>query len=148
MTNLQSDYESADESPGFLLWQVSNAWQRQQREALAAVDLTHVQFVLLASIGWLTRDDQPVTQVQLAQHAHVDVMTTSDVLRTLERKQLLVREPAPHDSRANVLRLTPAGRERAQQAMALVEAVDAQFFAALGDDTAQFARLLRTLRST
>ena len=46
---------SADESPGLLLWQVTNRWQAAQRAALKPFELTHVQFVLLASLTWLRR---------------------------------------------------------------------------------------------
>jgi hypothetical protein len=38
-----------DKSPGFLLWQVTLRWQRKVTIALAPLDLTHVQFVLLAT---------------------------------------------------------------------------------------------------
>ena len=40
-------------SPGFLLWHVTLRWQRDIAAALAPLDLTHVQFVLLASTWWL-----------------------------------------------------------------------------------------------
>ena len=40
------------ESPGFLLWKISNAWQRRLRVALQPYELTHSQFVLLAT-GWI-----------------------------------------------------------------------------------------------
>lgn len=36
-------------SPGFLLWHVTLRWQRAITAALRPLDLTHVQFVLLAS---------------------------------------------------------------------------------------------------
>src|SRR5260370_30828241 len=35
----------ADDSPGFLLWQVTLRWQRDIATALAPLDLTHVQFI-------------------------------------------------------------------------------------------------------
>jgi hypothetical protein len=37
-----------NESPGFLLWHARLRWQRDIAQALAPLDLTHVQFVLLA----------------------------------------------------------------------------------------------------
>jgi hypothetical protein len=39
-------------SPGFLLWRVGLAWQRLMTATLKPLDLTHVQFVLLASSWW------------------------------------------------------------------------------------------------
>src|SRR5256885_5403077 len=41
------------ESPGFLLWHATLRWQRDVASALAPLDLTHVQFMLLACGWWL-----------------------------------------------------------------------------------------------
>lgn len=41
-------------SPGFLLWNVSLSWHREVGSVLKPLDLTHVQFVLLASTWWLS----------------------------------------------------------------------------------------------
>ena len=51
-TPLDTRFASADESPGFLLWQVTNRWQAAVRRALAPFDVTHVQFVLLAVLTY------------------------------------------------------------------------------------------------
>ncbi len=48
-----SEFSYPEESPGFLLWQVSNLWQKLQRKALSQLNLTHVQFALLSGIGCL-----------------------------------------------------------------------------------------------
>jgi len=142
----ESDYESAAESPGFLLWQVTNLWQRQMRAVLKDVDLTHVQFVLLASLAWLCRDDRAVvSQSALAQHARIDVMMTSQVLRTLEQKGFIERTAHPHDTRANALSVTPQGHLLAQRAIGLVEAADRRFFGPLGRDIPKLNDALRTL---
>ncbi|MGA7719963.1 MAG: hypothetical protein WCA84_02175 [Ignavibacteriaceae bacterium] len=44
-----------EESTGFLLWQVTNLWQREIKKALSIYGLTHSQFVLLASILWFAQ---------------------------------------------------------------------------------------------
>lgn len=41
-------------SPGLLMWRATLAWRRQVAAALRPLDLTHVQFVLLASTWWLS----------------------------------------------------------------------------------------------
>jgi hypothetical protein len=46
--------EKAEDSSGFLLWQVTNLWQREIKKALEPYGITHSQFVLMASIHWLT----------------------------------------------------------------------------------------------
>lgn len=142
---LATAFASAEESTGLLLWQVTNRWQAAQRAALKAFGLTHVQFVLLASLTWLTADG-PVTQRQLADHAATDPMMTSQVLRALEQRRLVKRLPHPSDGRARALAVTSAGKALANPAVAAVEACDAAFFATLGDETAAFTRALAKLK--
>src|SRR5207245_2522155 len=77
-------------SPGFLLWKVSNAWQRRQRAALEPFGLTHSQFVLLATATWFGASET-LTQARLAELSGVDPMTTSQIVRALEEASLLER---------------------------------------------------------
>jgi DNA-binding MarR family transcriptional regulator len=141
---LASEHRSAEESTGLLLWQVTNRWQAAQRAALAPFRLTHVQFVLLASLAWL-QSEQPVTQRQLADHAATDPMMTSQVLRALQRKGLIERAPHPTDRRAQSLEVTAAGSRLANKAVHAVEACDRAFFNSLDEDVAPFKRMLRQL---
>ncbi|MFF4388181.1 MULTISPECIES: MarR family winged helix-turn-helix transcriptional regulator [unclassified Streptomyces] len=136
---------SPGESPGFLLWHATLRWQRDIATALAPLDLTHVQFVLLACTWWLnTRGEHP-NQLAVARQAGTDVKMTSQVLRALERKGLVEREVDPADTRAKRLRVTDAGVELAPRAIAAVEQADAQFFrpVAVGDAVALLGRLAR-----
>ena len=121
------------ESPGILLWRLTLAWQRAVTAALAPLDLTHVQFVLLASAWWLTEQGTIPHQQDLATHAGTDARMTSEVVRKLADKGLLAREVDPSDTRARRLRPTPAGVASAMSAMQAVEDVDATFFAAESD---------------
>ncbi|MBI4944753.1 MAG: MarR family transcriptional regulator [Actinobacteria bacterium] len=143
-SGLATEFGSAQESPGLSLWQVTNRWQAAQRAALKPLGLTHVQFVLLASLTYLD-DEGPVTQKQLADHTACDVMMTSQVLRTLEERGLVTRAPHPSDRRARALVATPDGRALANRAVAVVEGCDRAFFAPLGADVPGFNALLRRL---
>jgi DNA-binding MarR family transcriptional regulator len=142
---LPSRHATLDESPGFLLWQVSNLWQRRQRVALSPLDLTHVQFALLSGAVHLARAGGPPTQARLAAHARADVMMTSKVVRALEARGLLRREADPLDSRARRVLVTPAGRRLAERALLASESADAAFFATLGDRLRGFTGALRGL---
>ncbi len=142
---LRTRFRTPRESPGFLLWLVTNSWQRQLRAALDSLDLTHVQFVLLASLAWLWREGGAVSQVRLAQQARTDVMMTSQVVRALERKGLLLRGAHPADQRAKGLRVTPEGLQLVNKALGLVERADAKFFGAVGRDLPKLITLLRAL---
>jgi DNA-binding MarR family transcriptional regulator len=118
------------------------------RAALAPHELTHVQYVLLASLTWLgdTEPERLVTQVDLAGFAATDPMMTSQVVRTLERAGLVERLPHPTDRRARVLRATPDGAAAARRATAEVEAADAAFFGPV--DAEAFTGQLAVLASS
>jgi DNA-binding MarR family transcriptional regulator len=159
MAEAASDRESAEgargsfptrfsgpgESPGFLMWQATNAWQRRVRAALEPVGVTHVQFVLLACLGWMERQGEPPSQAELARQARTDVMMTSQVVRALEERGLVARTPSPHDARARLLALTEQGRATVARALPLVEAADVEFFAAAGEGLPALVEALRRL---
>ena len=137
--------EKSEDSSGFLLWQVTNLWQREIKKALEAYDLTHSQFVLMASIHWLTLHKQDVTQILLSSHTKIDPMTTSTVLRTLQTKGLLQRQEHLIDTRAKTVILTESGKKIIKQAVKTVEAFDKTFFETLGKKTKLFNEQLLTL---
>ncbi|HEX4225015.1 MAG TPA: MarR family transcriptional regulator [Pseudonocardiaceae bacterium] len=138
--------DSRFDSTGFLLWQVTLAWQRAMRAALDPHELTHVQFVLLTSTWKLGEHEETPTQQRIAEHANVDTMMTSQVLRRLAARQLVSRELDDKDARARRIVLTETGRQVLTGALADVDAADAAFFAALGPDAATFQRCLSLLR--
>ena len=136
---------AAEDSPGFSLWQVSSLWQKKINAGLRTFDLTHAQFVLLASLLWLGDGGEPLTQAVLASHAKMDTMMASNVLRTLESKGLVARNSHPTDARAKSLALTTKGRKLAEQAVPVVENIDRDFFASLGSNTDKFNQYLLKL---
>jgi DNA-binding MarR family transcriptional regulator len=129
-------------SPGFLLWHLTLAWQRAIAAVLEPLQLTHVQFVLLACAWWLSRQGQVPNQLQLARQAGTDVKMTSQVVRRLEAKGLLHRQVDPSDSRARRLHLTAAGDRLARRAITAVEQADAQFFGTEATEATALQRLL------
>jgi DNA-binding MarR family transcriptional regulator len=129
-------------SPGFLLWHLTLAWQRALAAVLEPLDLTHVQFVLLACTWWMSGRGQVPNQLQLARQAGTDVKMTSQVVRRLEAKGLLERQVDPGDSRARRLHLTAKGQRLARRAITAVEEADARFF---GAEAAQVTSLLQRL---
>jgi DNA-binding MarR family transcriptional regulator len=144
--DLRPQFAGPDDSPGFLLWQVANGWQRHQRQALEEIGLTHVQFVLLAGLGWLKQGDGiPITQATLARHSRVDEMMTSQVVRGLEKRGAVIRQIHPTDSRAKTLALTVEGAELLEKATPLVEQADADFFLAAGGGLEEMIEALKII---
>ena len=140
------DQDLTAQSTGYLLWQVVNRWQRGQKKALQPFGLTPVQYLLLSGLSDLAQaDDSAVTQVALARHCRTDPMMTSQVLRTLEREELVVRRIHDGDGRAVALGITSAGRSLVRRAVDAVAETDGAFFAALGTDVPAFGDALSLL---
>ena len=137
--------DTPEDSSGFLLWQVTNLWQREIKKALEPYGLTHSQFVLMASIHWLTLHKQEVTQILLSSHTKIDPMTTSTVLRTLQAKGLLQRQEHQTDTRAKTVGLTEQGKKIIKVAVKTVESFDKSFFSILGNKTKTFNEQLVSL---
>jgi len=131
-----------------MLWRATLAWQRAVRAALAPHELTHVQFVLLASLWWLATHDGPPSQRELAEQAGTDPMMTSQVVRKLEARGLVERAPHPTDARARHLALTGEGERLLAAALDDVERADESYFAPLDDRSGEFLALLGRLVDT
>jgi DNA-binding MarR family transcriptional regulator len=131
-----------DGDTGRLLWQAANRWQAAQRATLRPFGLTHVQYLLLASLVELGR---AVSQRELAEEASTDPMMTSQVVRTLEAKGLLTRQVHPTDGRAWSVRATRSGIALSRRAGGAVARCDADFFSSLGRNAATLRTALKAL---
>lgn len=143
---LPGHFERLDESPGFLLWRVSNSWQREQRNALQILGLTHTQFVVLA-VASLFKEKETLTQKRLSQLTGSDTMTVSQVVRALEKHGYIQRVPHPENTRSRIIMVSEAGRTLAAQAVRVVEKTDKEFFMPLGDKGRSLITLFRKLIS-
>jgi len=125
-----SVHEGPKQSPGFLLWRISTSWRSAIETVLKTLDLTHPQFVVLATTGWLTRNGTPVTQAAIGKMAGLDPNTNSQIIKGLEQKGLIHRVQSS-DARAKNVSLSARGSNILHQALPSVEKADAQFFSPL-----------------
>lgn len=121
-------FKSPEDSPGYLLGQLTTLWQRKQKLVLDPLDLTQTQFVLLAALAWLSKKSDVVTQVDIANQGNADRMMVSKVLRTLEEKKFITRKEHKTDTRAKAINLTSKGADILQQALIAIEKADVEFF--------------------
>ena len=135
---IEFHHKSPNDSPGYLLGQVTMLWQRKQKKCLDPLDLTHTQFAMLAALGWLSKKSDSVTQVDIANQCNADRMMASKVLRTLQEKGFITREEHKTDTRAKTIRLTASGANVLQKALTEVQKVDLDFFASLGNGLVSF----------
>lgn len=118
--------------------QLTPLCQRKQKKVLDPLNLTQTQFVLLAALAWLSRENDNVTQVDIANQGNADRMMVSKVLRTLEVKKYISRQEHQTDTRAKVIKLTDEGSKVLQKALLAIENADLDFFSVLGNEMVMF----------
>ena len=126
--DIEFHFKSPEDSPGYLLGQLTMLWQRKQKRVLDPLDLTPTQFVLLAALAWLSKESDSVTQIDIANQGNADRMMVSKVLRTLEEKKFVTRKEHKTDTRAKTINLTPSGAVILQKALIAIENADLEFF--------------------
>ncbi|WP_020661126.1 MarR family winged helix-turn-helix transcriptional regulator [Amycolatopsis benzoatilytica] len=127
---------------GFVMWRVVHRYVREIDQALAPLDLTHLQFQTLALAGWLNRTGGPVTQSGLAAAGDVHPIQVSQLLKTLEGKGFVARARRTEGDRANRVEVTNAGAAVLRAAMPLAVEVQHRIF---GDEGLPGSTLLNTL---
>ena len=135
------------ESTGLLFIRAYHKWHGLIKTKLRTIDLTHPQFVVLTTLAALLRQQEWVSQTHIAQFSDMDVMTVSQIIRLLVKKELIMREAHPKDSRANIILLTDTGLQKVNQALPLVEGIDQAFFGKLENNTETLNQLLMELEA-
>lgn len=133
------------DSLGFLMWQVTHAWQRQLEEKLEPVGLTHLQFVVLISTAWHMHLRKPASQAALARWTRIHPMQISQVVKLLLAKRLLLRERMPNDRRAHLLSLSEEGLKQLSIAVPVAHQTQHLFFDAGGGTEHALKTLLAQL---
>ncbi len=100
-----------NEEIGYLIWRVSKYWQRGKHKLLDEFGLTGTQLELLGAIYHMSSQNTEATQILLSQETEIDPMTTSTILRNLEKKGLISRRESTTDTRARIVEVTEAGAE-------------------------------------
>ena len=134
-------------STGLLFIRAYHKWHGLIKNKLRTIDLTHPQFVVLTTLAALLRQQEWVSQTDIARFSDMDVMTVSQIIRLLVKKGLIMREVHPKDSRANIILLKDRGLQRANQALPLVEGIDQAFFGKLENSTETLNQLLIKLEA-
>lgn len=134
-------------STGLLFIRTYHKWHGMIKNKLRTIDLTHPQFVVLTTLAALLRQQEWVSQTDIARFSDMDVMTVSQIIRLLVKKGLIMREVHPKDSRANIILLTDTGLQKVNQALPLVEGIDQAFFGKLENNTETLNQLLIELEA-
>lgn len=110
-----------NEDVGYLIWKVSKYWQRGKHKLLDEFGLTGSQLELLGAIYHMSKLNMEATQIALSQETDIDPMTTSTILRNLQKKELISRRESTTDTRARIVEVTDAGAELFEKAIIKVK---------------------------
>ncbi|WP_217242509.1 MarR family winged helix-turn-helix transcriptional regulator [Streptomyces sp. AC555_RSS877] len=139
-------------TPGYLVWRLANKWRTAVDQALAPLNLTHAQYVLLASLSGMERSGRQPSQRELAEYTGLEALYVSKLARSLEAGGLVRRTRDAEDTRVVRLALTDEGRKAVRPAIDAVQVLLDQLLTPLGglDDrrTDDFRRTLTQLLDT
>jgi len=133
---------NSEKSTGLLFMRVYNKWHFIIKKELKKINLTHPQFVVLASLAYLSQNGNEVTQIMISKLSGIDVMTVSQILNLLEKYYFVKRKEHSRDTRAKAVTLNKKGEEILQKAIPLVEQIDEFFFGKLNNDEEEFKHFL------
>lgn len=111
-------YEKDKDDFGYLFWRIMKLWQRTVQQELDEFHTTTSQLEILGGIFHLNEQNpsEEVTQTQLSALSDIDPMTTSTILRNLEKKGYVIRKQSINDTRARSVFITKEGVDLLEQA--------------------------------
>jgi len=128
---------------GYLIWRLSTKWRTSVDRVVGPLGLTHAQFSLLGALNGLTRGGRNPSQRELADHTGMEPIYVSKLARALEKAGLVDRPADPRDPRAVRLTLTDGGREVIDQAITLVNTLQAEQLDPIGGTDSERHREFR-----
>ena len=133
MSKLPFGFDAPKDSPGFLLWQATMIWQRQIKKALEQYNVSHAQFVIMASLMWFEAHGYDTTQILIVNQTKLDKMTVSKSLKKLVQMGLVNRIEHEVDTRAKSVSLTEKGKDMVRTLVPIIEGIDSTFFSKASD---------------
>jgi DNA-binding MarR family transcriptional regulator len=128
--------------PGYLVRRLHQIHVGLFAEEFAGEDVTPVQFGMLSVLCSGTEMDQ----LTLSSAVGVDRTSGADVIKRLERRGLVQREPSVTDRRAKTIRITDKGREMVDATRPRMVRAQERLVAPLtGPERRQFIALIRKL---
>lgn len=128
------------QTPGYLMRRAHQYANAAYAAVVGTNELTGVQLVTLL----IVRETADLSVVRIAERIGYDKMTTSRILRGLEKKGYLTRTPSPGDRRELLVACTPEGEAVAARVSALLPLVRERVLQPLSPDEAETLMALLT----
>lgn len=126
--NLPTNCGEIKKFMGATLWHIGKQWRYAMERALKPLNITYPQFVLLATLDYVTKDAKKVTQMDVSRLADLDAKGSSQVFITLEEKKLIKRKHTG-DGKCIHPSITSLGKKILEQGITIIEKADVDFFA-------------------
>jgi DNA-binding MarR family transcriptional regulator len=99
-----------------LMWRVIKLFLKNKKQILERLSLTCSQFEILSAIHYLQKFKAGIIQAELSERTGIDPMTTSTILRNLEKKGFITRSRSVVNTRTVEVMLTTNGVELLEKA--------------------------------
>lgn len=108
---------------GTLVRKIMKLWRRTINKRIEEFGVTAPQLELMGAITFLQTEGIETTQIALSQEIDSDPMTTSTIIRNLQKKELISRKESTTDTRARIVELTDEGFDILNKATAKIIAL-------------------------
>lgn len=92
-----------------LMWKVTRLLLRRKRTILSEFDLTCSQYEILGAVDYFSQNNDKAIQINLSEKTQIDPMTTSSILRSLQKRGLIERKRAIINTRTIEVKFTKQG---------------------------------------
>lgn len=150
MSELENICTKNTEDLAYLFWRVMKLWQRETQRKLDEFNTTTSQLEILGSVYHLSEFyKKEVTQSQVSAFTDIDPMTTSTILRNLEKKGFVERRQSQNDTRARSINITQKGMNLFQKAYGKVEMSNKRLLDSIDAESikVEMSKLLSVLES-
>jgi len=104
-----------------LMWRVIKLLIKNKKHVLEKFGLTCSQFDILYAINYFSNIQTEIIQINLSEKANIDPMTTSTILRNLERKGFITRCRSTVNTRTVLVKLTDTGLSLLEEAFVQIK---------------------------
>ncbi len=132
-----------DKRIGLMLWRSSNIWQSKLRSGLKKFSISLNEFIILESI-YLLRKDIIISQTDLSQFSGVDNSVVSIILKSLNKKKLIIKK-IDLDNRKKNIKLTSEAISLLNKAIPVIKDIENNFFDKLGSEHFNFINSLKII---
>lgn len=93
-----------------LIGHVFKLWMRSKKQILDEFGLTGPQYEVLSALYYLSSLKNEIIQIDLSEETGIDPMTTSTILRNLEKNNIITRVRGTVNTRVIYIELTDNGK--------------------------------------